>query len=379
MIVFLSNFLNHHQYPVAAELFRITGGDYRFIEMEPIPGSVIKKSGKPDFSRPEWLIKAWENEDTRQAAREAFIQADVAVYGGIYPYEWIDRRLDAGRITFEYGERWLKRGILNILSPRLIRHFWHYHRHWHGAPLFRLNAGAFAAADMRLFRSFPLGMFKWGYFTDVPEYDTPAQLHKSRGGKTLRIMWCGNLIKLKRPDMAVRFAESLAKSGVKFKMDIYGAGEMKESLADTIKRLNLDKEITLCGNLRNSGLMQKMSEADIFLFTSGRREGWGAVVNEAMSRGCAVIASDQTGCAPWLIKDGHNGILFRSGDLSDLIRKSAEAVENADVRMWLGFNAYRTIRDMWSPASAAQRFVKLSNAVREGDPIPFNDGPCSPD
>ena len=35
--IFYSNFLNPHQYPIGEELFRLTGGRYRFIETEKMP------------------------------------------------------------------------------------------------------------------------------------------------------------------------------------------------------------------------------------------------------------------------------------------------------------------------------------------------------
>ncbi len=34
-----------------------------------------------------------------------------------------------------------------------------------------------------------------------------------------------------------------------------------------------------------------MERADVFLFTSDFNEGWGAVLNESMNSGCAVVAS----------------------------------------------------------------------------------------
>ena len=37
------------------------------------------------------------------------------------------------------------------------------------------------------------------------------------------------------------------------------------------------------------------------------QEGWGAVVNEAMNSGCAVVADHMIGAAPWLIRQGENG------------------------------------------------------------------------
>lgn len=42
------------------------------------------------------------------------------------------------------------------------------------------------------------------------------------------------------------------------------------------------------------------------------------VVNEAMNGGCAIIVSDQTGCAQTLVQPDRNGYIFPTGDTSAL-------------------------------------------------------------
>ena len=49
-IVFFSNFINHHQKLVADELDRLTGYQYTFVEVMPIP-EWITNSGYPDYSQ----------------------------------------------------------------------------------------------------------------------------------------------------------------------------------------------------------------------------------------------------------------------------------------------------------------------------------------
>jgi glycosyltransferase involved in cell wall biosynthesis len=57
------------------------------------------------------------------------------------------------------------------------------------------------------------------------------------------------------------------------------------------------------------------------------REPWGLVVNEAMCRSLAVIASDEVGAAAGgLVRDGHNGLVVRAGDrvaLADALSRLA--------------------------------------------------------
>ena len=115
-IAYFSNFLNHHQFPVAKHLSSLSGGNYVFIEDYEIPDE-YKCNGYPSYDGTPWLIQAWKSEELRQKAYEKFIEADIAIFGGAYPYKWIKERLELNRITFEYGERWLKRGLINVFLP----------------------------------------------------------------------------------------------------------------------------------------------------------------------------------------------------------------------------------------------------------------------
>ena len=121
-----------------------------------------------------------------------------------------------------------------------------------------------------------------------------------------------------------------------------------------------------------------MEEASIFLFTSDRYEGWGAVLNEAMNSGCAVVASHAIGSVPFLINDGKNGLIYRSGDIEDLYKKVKYLIDNKEKTAELGKNAYYAITDLWNAETAAERFKQLVQVINAGgaDDL-FNDGPCS--
>lgn len=79
--------------------------------------------------------------------------------------------------------------------------------------------------------------------------------------------------------------------------------------------MNVGDCVSLIGNMPNDEILALMQKSHIFIFTSDRNEGWGAVLNEAMSNGCAVVASNMIGAAPYLIKQGENGYIFKSGDV----------------------------------------------------------------
>ena len=122
-----------------------------------------------------------------------------------------------------------------------------------------------------------------------------------------------------------------------------------------------------------------MEASDIFLFTSDRNEGWGAVLNESMNSGCAVVASHAIGSVPFLMKNEENGLIYRSGDVDDLYAKVKKLIDAPKMRRQLGENACRTMESAWNAHTAAQRLMALSqDLMQEKRSARFADGPCSP-
>jgi glycosyltransferase involved in cell wall biosynthesis len=83
------------------------------------------------------------------------------------------------------------------------------------------------------------------------------------------------------------------------------------------------------------------------------REPWGLVVNEAMNRGLAVIASDAVGAAAGgLVRDGHNGLIVPAGDSTSLARAIVRLATDAPLRAGLGEQGARDVRayshDAWA-------------------------------
>jgi glycosyltransferase involved in cell wall biosynthesis len=83
------------------------------------------------------------------------------------------------------------------------------------------------------------------------------------------------------------------------------------------------------------------------------REPWGLVVNEAMNRGLAVIATDAVGAAAGgLVRDGVNGLIVPAGDPPALARAIAKLAADAPLRARLGAAGTEDVRayshDAWA-------------------------------
>ena len=115
-IAFVSVLLNIHQIGIADELYKLSSGNFWFIETG-IANEETKKGGE-DFSSRPYLIRPFRSKNDREKTISIIRDVDVLIYGAA-PLVFFKERVKTGKLTFQYGERWFKRGIINIISPRL--------------------------------------------------------------------------------------------------------------------------------------------------------------------------------------------------------------------------------------------------------------------
>ena len=177
--------------------------------------------------------------------------------------------------------------------------------------------------------------------------------------------------------MIIQLAKQLRFKEYEFHIEMIGDGNLKEMIQNEIVKYNLEDYITLTGSLPNNQVMKKMQDSNVFLFTSDRNEGWGAVLNEAMSSGCAVVASNEIGSAPFLIENKTNGLIFKSKDNISLFNQVEKLIRDRDYCNELAKNAYLTMYEIWSPENAANNFIHLTKSLLSNSKITIQEGPCS--
>lgn len=395
-IVYFANFINHHQKPFSDELYKMPNVHYTFIEVEPMY-NWLKQGGYSEFSNLPYVIRAWESEANKNKAKELAVRADVALFAGheVIEYAVIRSKL-TNKLSFEVGERWLKRGLLNLLSPRLLKFQWFYHTIFFKKPYYRLCASAYAAGDEYFMHSFVERCYKWGYFTKINNLDIVSKGIPNNNisiARPLRIMWCARFLKWKHPELPILMSKRLKEKGYMFVLDMYGSGKYLQNTCSLAKKLAVDDVVNFCGNAHNDEILSAMYEHDVFLFTSDQNEGWGAVINEAMSNFCVVVGSNKVGSVPFLIKDKINGLQFlgptkRSGFFGKYLKIDKQSLDSLTCQVEFIFNhpgkldelskaAYHTICNNWSPRNAAQNFLLLIEDLQNGKECSIIEGPCS--
>lgn len=389
-LVFYSLVLNNHQANVADELWEQTGHDYYFVELANVSG-VHKKGDTRDYSKCPYLLQAWKCKEEYDFAMELARTADVCVFSGVQALPFQRERIRLGLLSFDMSERWLKRGFFNIFSPHILKMLIAYHfGRWQNKPLYKLCCSAFTADDQYRLHTFEGRCYKWGYFTKV---SSTVSRKNNVNAEIVRLMWCSRYMVLKHPEIPVYMASRLKSEGYRFVLDMYGEGDIKEVTMHLAEELGVKDVVNFKGGLPNEALLDAMAEYDIFLFTSDRNEGWGAVVNESMANGCVVVAGDSIGSVPYLIKDGETGLVFQSPStasgfngkaflvddvsLDSICAKVEWLIANKEEMQRISENAVRNMRELWSPQIAAARFLGLIDSIRSGSDTPFLDGPCS--
>ena len=377
-LVFVSNYFNHHQKALAEEFVKIFGDDYAFIAMTPFNQKRLA-IGYKDMNQAPFVLRAYESPEAWQEARRLIDESECVIVGGM-PVSVVSSRLALGKLTFMQSERFFK----GPLWKDIVR-FVKYSRYSGGrvqardprAKFYLLCASAFAARDYNICGLFRGKAYRWGYFPEVKRYeDIDDMISRKEKGS---ILWAGRFLALKHPELAVRLAENLRAQGKSFRLKIIGSGEKQDSIAQMITAKNLHDCVELTGALPVEEVRTEMEKASIFLFTSDRHEGWGAVTNESMNSGCVLVAADKIGSVPYLVKDGKNGIVFRDRNIADLTEKVSALLDDPAKIAQLGRAAYETVSGEWSAQTAARRFVELSERLRtsEGSVRLWEDGPGS--
>lgn len=369
-ITFVSNYINHHQIPVSDCLYELTEHNYSFVQTEPMEEERIKM-GWDTSAVLKPYVKLYYKE--KEACDKLIMESDCVIFGGCEDEEIILPRIEAGKFTIRYSERIYKQSRLKFISPRGLRKKYHDHIRFGKYPVYMLCSGAYVKGDFNLIHAYRNKMLKYGYFPKHIVYEDLNELR--RENKRTEILWAGRFIDWKHPEMMVRLAEDLKVSGLEAHITMIGDGSLLENVRESAA--GLEDYIEFVGSKTPDEVRQAMRSADIFVSTSDRLEGWGAVVNEAMNSGCVTIAAREIGAAPYLIQNDYNGYKYRACCNAELFNIVTDICANPAKARRLGKNAYDTIVTLWNAEIAAKRLIEFIKDDNH-DINRYEEGPLSP-
>jgi len=371
-VIFLTNQASYYQMDFARAMTKELGADNFRIAFEKGTSASRTEMGWKDEYDESYILRPSNSENEKSECLDWIDSADVVIQGR-FPIRYVRKRIKQGKLTFACQERlWKKTPNWRRLLSRSV----HLYKNYYSVnkPNYHFLAiGQHAASDLNSLGFFKGRSWKYGYFIDCPDYKEKTESDQ------LRLLWCGRFCDFKQPQKAIEILKKLKLKGVNCQLTMLGDGELRNSVEKQVFDNDLQDSVTFTGWQDQQQIFDYMSQSDLFLMTSHIGEGWGVVVNEALSHGCTVMANEELGSASVLIKNKQTGILYNDQSLADEVSNLA----NLDAKKIgeMGVLAYKNMQSDWSAAVAAQRTIALSQALLNGDTEQakslFDSGVCS--
>jgi len=373
-ILYASANIYHHMIPLANSIAKNVGiQNFRYAVLKPMEEYRIKMGLNAKSENQEYIIQVYIDSEKYLEFINWFELSDVVLFSDRSLLNLAKKRINNNKLTFYFSERWWKPNIgkWRLLHPKILYFAIQINKLSNNTYFHYLAQGGYAANDIRYISSFKDRIWTWGYFIDVNESEI-NELRKTN----FRILWCGNMLHWKKVDTLIKAFARVINKEPKCHLTILGSGEKQKKLHDLARNTLPPESFEFLPSQPRITVRKYMRQSDIYVLPSTGFEGWGAVVNEAMAEGCAVIASIDAGAPKSIISHMKNGILFKSGNYIELSEKILFLIKNENKLKENQVEGKKTINELWSPEVAAFRFLAVCNSIISRNEVPlFLSGP----
>ena len=179
--------------------------------------------------------------------------------------------------------------------------------------------------------------------------------------KNPTILWVGRIKYYKRvSDLLSAFKLVKAKIS-NAELLIVGDGDYVEQVKEKSRNIGL-RNVVFTGRIGEKEKIQLMKTSWTIVGTS-MVEGWGMTIIEAAACGTPAIGYNVAGLRD-SIQDGKTGILVENGNISELSKALIFVLENENLRIDLGKNAFKRAKE-FSWDKTAEHFIKVLKGITD--------------
>jgi glycosyltransferase involved in cell wall biosynthesis len=173
----------------------------------------------------------------------------------------------------------------------------------------------------------------------------------------------GRLVYKKGFEYAIRAMPEILRKFPETHLVIAGTGDLERELKEIARKSGVADRVEFRGVVPHDQMAQFLAESDIFLLPSivddaGNVDGLPNTLLEAMTMGCAIVASQVAG-VPEVIQDHSNGLLVPQRDSQALAEAVITLLEKPDLRQKLGGNARKAVEEQLSWQTIVGRYVAV--------------------
>ncbi|PMG97747.1 glycosyltransferase [Vibrio breoganii] len=125
-------------------------------------------------------------------------------------------------------------------------------------------------------------------------------------------VYLGRFEKVKGVDLVLHAAKYCSDNNIKAHFTLVGSGTLESHIRNYISQFGLEKTLDVRLPIDNANVVSELSNYTALILPS-IYDGWGVVVNEALSAGIPVIVSNKAGSSD-LIKNSECGFIFDGKD-----------------------------------------------------------------
>lgn len=171
-----------------------------------------------------------------------------------------------------------------------------------------------------------------------------------------RIVMAGRLAEQKNYPMALKAMQTVLKKYPDAKLDIFGKGNLEESLNARIRDMGLEGNVRLMGWTQDT--LGEYANSDIYVMTSNF-EGMPNALMEAMAAGLPCVSTDCDTGPEDLIKDCENGYLVQVDNAEALAERLIQIMDMTPAqREKLGQKARKTMTEQFNGQCITEKWEK---------------------
>ncbi|MBR9845534.1 MAG: colanic acid biosynthesis glycosyltransferase WcaL [Algicola sp.] len=186
---------------------------------------------------------------------------------------------------------------------------------------------------------------------------------------TFEILFCGRLITLKGPELAIRITELLLARGYNHvRLHLLGDGPLYQDLQTIIRDKKLDEIITIEGKFTQEELKSKLEKTNVLIMPgikdekTGQEEAQGLVIQEAQAMKVPVVVSDVGGMKYGLIPN-ETGFVVEAGNLEGFADCIEKLILDKSLAKSMGESGAKYVKQNFDNRILIKRLIDLYESV----------------
>lgn len=170
------------------------------------------------------------------------------------------------------------------------------------------------------------------------------------------------LVKRKGPEHLVAAFSKVLTNVPDAKLAIAGKGPEMDNLSAQIKKLGIEKSVSMLGALSHTKVAELMAAANVFVLPS-MMESFPLTAVEAMAVGVPIVCS-RVGGVPEIVTEEFNGLMFPPADDAALADAIVHILKDQPLAKRLRENGLKIVREKFSWEAAARRTLEIYEMAR---------------